>query len=466
LIRLGSLRWQLTGMMLAAFLLLGAAVLVVADRETKRILRGHTESAAVATLHAHMRYVTDALLTEDQLALRLVLQDLIETNPRWHQVGVLRADGTVLATAVSSPNASGGGQPEHSPEEPELVVEHPLLEGRAGSIRAVLGTQEDVLVARAQFRRLGLTISILTASGAAAAFLFGAWLSAPLERLAGVARRIGEGELGHTADVGAPVDEVADLSLALNEMSRRLLEGRHRLDEQQRQLVHVEKLAAAGTLAAGLAHEVANPIAGVAGCVRRLRDDDLEPDRRSRYAELALDGLGRATRVLQDLLVFARAGGEQTRAADATESLQIGELLKDAVRFTSSGSRKDVRVVGSGPPEAHWPKQAVAQILTNLLINGIDFADEQVELAWRPKGSMVVIEVRDDGPGVPPELVERVFEPFFTTRDPGTGTGLGLAVSALQAQAIGGRLELLPREPKGTIARLVLPRSIRVESDP
>ena len=465
MIRLGSLRWQLTGMMLAAFLLLGAAVLVVAHRETKRILAGHTESAALATLQAHMRYVTDAMLTEDQLALRLVLQDLIETNPRWHEVVVLRADGSALATATSTDRPRDGRRLEHSTEEPELVVEHELLAGRAGTIRAVLGTREDDLVARAQFRRLGLTVSILTASGAAAAFLFGAWLSAPLERLSGVARRIGEGELGHTMDVDAPVDEVADLSLAINEMSRRLLEGRHRLDEQQRQLIHVEKLAAAGTLAAGLAHEVANPIAGVAGCVRRLRDDDLEPDRRSRYAELALDGLGRATRVLQDLLVFARAGGETTRAGDTTELLEIDQLLGDAVRFTSTGSTKQVTVEGSGPSEARWPKQAVAQILTNLLINALDFADAEVELSWEPLGQMVAIEVRDDGPGVPEELADRVFEPFFTTRDPGTGTGLGLAVSALQAQAMGGRLELLPRLPRGTVARLVVPRSVRTETN-
>ena len=464
MIRLGSLRWQLTGMMLAAFLLLGAAVLIVADRETKRILLGHTEAGAVATLHAHLRYVTDALLVEDELGLRLVLQDLIETNPRWHHVSVLRADGTVLATADSIPGSTGTSGIAHASSEPELVVEHPLLEGRAGTIRAVLGTREDVLVARAQFRRLAITVSILTTSGAVAAFLFGAWLSAPLERMAGVARRIGEGELGHTIDVGAPVDEMTELSLALNEMSRRLLDGRQRLDEQQRQLIHVEKLAAAGTLAAGLAHEVANPIAGVAGCVRRLRDDDLEPDRRARYAELALDGLGRASGVLQDMLVFARAGSDKTRATDATEQVQIESLLGDVVRFTSTGTGKRVHVGGEGPAEARWPRQAVAQIITNLLINALDFAAEEVELRWRSLGQMVEIEVRDDGPGVPEELSERVFEPFFTTREPGTGTGLGLAVSAVLAQAVGGRLTLLPRDPTGTTARLVLPRTVRLET--
>ncbi len=455
MIRLKSLRWQLTGMMLAAFLLLGAAVLVVADRETRRILRDHTESAGIATLHAHMRYVTDAMLVEDQLALRLVLQDLLETNTRWHEVSVLRADGTVLASASS---------PGHDRAEPELVIEHPLLGGRAGTLHAVLGTHEDVQVARAQFRRLALTVSVLTASGATAAFLFGAWLAAPLERMAGVARRIGTGELGHTMELDAPVDEVADLSEALNEMSRSLLESRDRLDEQQRQLVHVEKLAAAGTLAAGLAHEVANPIAGVAGCVRRLRGEDLEPDRRARYAELALDGLARASRVLQDLLVFARLGADKTRAADNPERVDVAALLADVVRFTSAGTRRRVQVIGEEAADALWPRQAVAQILTNLLLNALDFAEAEVELAWEPLGQTIAIEIRDDGPGVPEELRDRVFEPFFTTRDPGTGTGLGLAVSAALAQAIGGRIQLLARQPRGTTARVVLPRTFRPES--
>ena len=105
-------------------------------------------------------------------------------------------------------------------------------------------------------------------------------------------------------------------------------------------------------------------------------------------------------------------------------------------------------------------------MLTNLLLNACQAASTEVVLSWRLAGDDVVLEISDDGPGIPDAIRQQVFEPFFTTREVGKGTGLGLAVSSSIATALGGRIELLHRagDATGTVARFVVPQIVSLET--
>lgn len=273
-------------------------------------------------------------------------------------------------------------------------------------------------------------------------------------------RAIGSGRTDVRLDVPTVDDELAVLARTLNTTFDRLNNARSTLAQQNREMVELEKLAAVGTLAAGVAHEVANPIAGVTGCVRRLARDDLSPERRQRYATLAIEGLSRAGEVLKGLLAYAHPG------RGGSESLDAAHMVRSLCDLVGAGSETRVVLESEESIVVEWPRAQVEMVLTNLMLNATQVAVSGVEVSIVRDGRWVVVDVVDDGPGIPDEIRDRVFEPFFSTRQPGQGTGLGLAVSLSITRALGGWIELLPRPDgaSGTIARMRLPRRTCTEA--
>ena len=239
------------------------------------------------------------------------------------------------------------------------------------------------------------------------------------------------------------------------------------LSEVQEQLARSRRLATVGQLAAGVAHEINNPLAAVTTCAeatqRDLRD---APDAVRAFAvernwnfyleEIVRQAL-RCKAITRGLLDLAR----QRRARREACDLNV-VVARAVVLYGQRAAERGVQIESACDPavgEVATDETLVRQVLDNLLINALDAvsAGGRIRVATTPHGERVSIEVADTGPGIAPELVARIFDPFFTTKEAGQGSGLGLAISTALAEALGGALTVESKLGAGSRFRLWLP---------
>jgi len=252
-------------------------------------------------------------------------------------------------------------------------------------------------------------------------------------------------------------DEVGELAGAFNRMMDELEAAGDREKVQRAQLAHTEKMAAVGTLAAGVAHEVNNPLAGVLACVENMKSDPEDAEARDRYLDLIVDGLNRIARTVSNLLNFSRQREMRLEKTSLNHNLKhVVELVGYQLRQAGIEVRFDLDSSGAVVLADHFQME---QLFLNLVLNAVQAMPRGGELVLRTRvgEDAVVAEVRDTGKGMPEEIRDRIFDPFFTTRDVGEGTGLGLSVSDSIAAAHGGTIDVKSTLGVGTIFRVELP---------
>ncbi len=269
-------------------------------------------------------------------------------------------------------------------------------------------------------------------------------------------RRAARGDLTVRAD-DRRGDEVGGLARAFNHMMDELEEAREREKVQQAQLAHTEKMAAVGTLAAGVAHEVNNPLAGILSCIENLRAHPDDEEMRRRYLELIADAVKRIERTVSNLLDFSRPRPMQPVPTSINHNLRhVLELTEYRVR--KSGVEVVLRLDPSEPVVLadHFQME---QLFLNLVLNALQAmpGGGVLTLATTRSDGKVVVEVADTGEGIPPDVVDRIFDPFFTTRGVGEGTGLGLTVSDTIVRSHRGTIEVESTVGGGTVFRVILP---------
>lgn len=298
-------------------------------------------------------------------------------------------------------------------------------------------------------------------------------------------RRTLKAQIGELRDLNASLEQAvrsrtAALEQALAENSRlletlrqwndeleRRVEARSReLAEAQQMLIRQDRMAAIGRLAAGVAHEINNPLgilSGFAeGLLDRARDPDLATHRSFRdfpeYLRLIEHEVDRLKTIVQKFLNFARSGSPQKQVIDLGDvGRQVLELLGNFARREGkdlSGRLSATPVWVDADPEQ------LKQVVLNLALNGLDAVERggRVSISTAIDGDHGELRVEDDGPGISAEIRERIFEPFFSTKPPEKGTGLGLALCHDLVRENGGTIELVASEPGGgTAFRIRLP---------
>jgi signal transduction histidine kinase len=269
--------------------------------------------------------------------------------------------------------------------------------------------------------------------------------------------------------------ELVDLAASVRSMAEKLISDEaalilkvEELTQTQAQLVRSERMASVGRLAAGVAHEIGNPIAALMGMQDLLIEGDLPPDTQRDFLTRMRRETERIHGVVRDLLDFARpeesaaAGGGPPLPADVRAAIaDVAALVKTQKGFRELRLNAEV----DGDPRVGLPAARLTQVLLNLVLN----AGAAIESARRTDGRVTVrakmdaergrvrIEVEDDGPGVRPEVRDRLFEPFVTTKDIGEGTGLGLAVCRGVVESAGGDIGLDSSYAGGARFYVVLP---------
>ena len=240
---------------------------------------------------------------------------------------------------------------------------------------------------------------------------------------------------------------------------------RKRRTEMASRLAHTDQLASVGRLAAGLAHEIKNPLAGIQGALEILQQDASSESNRALYEEM-LNELKRVNETLHLMLSSARPSPVQLANTDVQQLLEeLRTLLEPALRRQETALLVEV---ASGRLPARIDRDKIRQVLVNLINNAADAMESggtvTIRAASLGDGGGIVLSVQDDGPGIPEEQQQSIFEPFFSTKF--TGTGLGLAIARSLVEQHGGSLEVESQVGFGSTFLVLLPASTAVDEAP
>jgi signal transduction histidine kinase len=323
-------------------------------------------------------------------------------------------------------------------------------------------------------------VGVIAATAAAAVLTVGTVLlersvARPVDRLLGAAERLGAADGSFpllsppgewvTASLGRGAIAFERVAAELQEERGRLAAKIAELERANRELaeareswIRSERLAALGRLASGIAHEVGNPLGAIAGFTEvargRLGPGSGEVD--DLLARIAVES-ARIDRLVRDMLDFARP------AEPVCVPIALQAVVESALRLARVQPRfKEVEPVLDLPadlPPVVADEGRLAQVFLNLFLNAGDAMGGRGRVRVDAAGGEggVRIQVADEGPGIPPQHLARVFDPFFTTKAPGSGTGLGLAVSHRLMEAMGGRIDARNAPAGGAVFELWLP---------
>jgi signal transduction histidine kinase len=325
-------------------------------------------------------------------------------------------------------------------------------------------------------------------------FLLARDLTRPIRELERRAEAMAKGDLLHpVSSIAAEADEVGRLIFSFDEMRRALserlrssteinlsleqevtrrtaeLERRNReladaleqLRRAQDELVRSEKMASMGRLVAGIAHEINNPVNAIVNTVGPLREalgHGATPEEIADMVRVVQNGANRTKEIVQALHNYSR--GDDDRQID----VDLERALDDSLDLLRHQLRQGIAVTKSygGVGRVRGHVGPLNQVFMNLLTNAAQAIAEDkgqgtIEISTSRKGGEVQVTIADDGPGIPPEVLPRIFDPFYTTKDVGKGSGLGLSIVHGIVERHGGRIEVESAPSKGTRFVVTLP---------
>jgi signal transduction histidine kinase len=357
-----------------------------------------------------------------------------------------------------------------------LFLQAAAIAAAVGGLLALAGVPLAARHALTVHRFLALVaLCTVTTLGLASALLL-RWVGRPVERLLGAADRVqaGSGELpplGPAGEDGGP--GLARAAVAFERTAGALASEQGRLQEKvaeltrtnrelavaREELLRAERLAAVGRLAAGIAHEIGNPLGAITGYAELARakvTGAASTDLADYLARISAESQ-RIDLIVRDLLDFARP------AQLELGPVVVAEALEAALRLARVQPRfRAVTVATELPaelPAARADARRLAQVFLNLLLNAADAmgGEGEIRVTGRAVGEGLEVAVADGGPGIAPEALPRLFEPFFTTKAPGEGSGLGLAVCHGILDSFGGAIRA-ENGARGAVFTLSLPR--------
>lgn len=464
-------------LLVATLALIGAAILQI----TKRQLREMTEVRALS--QAHVLASEISRLPPEQRS-DLMARQLGSTGVNgmaWRGGGgmtLVHAENSeieaMLTREVTAKPARDTTQLHKLEERLYLLAEYRSTQAgeRAmvaidmSSVQGQLDGMRDLILIYALVNVIFLTILSYA--------LFTYLVIRPLRVIGVATERAAQGDLASPIKL-LPRNEFGLLSRQFNAMLQQLEAQREELQlkvealedanlaihRAQNSLIRSEKLASVGQLAAGVAHEVGNPLAVVLGYAELLEDEDLDDDFRREVAPKIIRQVERMRSIIRELLDFSRDDSQQV-----ISPVDLIACAEEAISLASTTKRtRYIEIINELPetmPRVGAIHSQIVQVLINLILNASDAIHEagkrdgKITLSARQEGSRIFLRVTDNGPGIPEEIIYKLFDPFFTTKPPGEGTGLGLAICARIMENFGGELRLVSDNPEGACFELCL----------
>ncbi len=365
---------------------------------------------------------------------------------------------------------------------------HPASQQILGVLDANLSlAQADADNAHGSRLMLLYTVMASIIIGALSFFLIWKIVHDPLEHLKHGTERLRDGDLGFQIAVKSN-DEIGELSSSFNSMSYELFRARQevtswaltleqRVEEKTRelrraheQMLQAERMVAIGKMAAVVAHEINNPLAGIltyAKLVRRWFERGIEGEEKKKEVVDSLDLIAGESRrcgeLVKNLLTFSRTSPISLEKADLNSVIErCVKLIEHKAELTSIQIQVDL---AENFPAVYCDAAQIEQVLLALSMNAIDAMPRGGNLWLKSEvlsAEEIQLTVRDDGIGIPEDVLQKLFEPFMTTKEVGKGVGLGLAISKGIVDRHGGKIEVESKSGHGTTFRIILPVDARV----
>jgi signal transduction histidine kinase len=290
-------------------------------------------------------------------------------------------------------------------------------------------------------------------------------MAKPIERLTIAAKRIEQGDLHYRVSIHRD-DEIGSLATAFDQMAERLMQREIELKQSQNILRRADRLSSLGLLTAGLAHEIRNPLVAIRTFTQLLPERYADAEFREGFQGLALKEVDRICGLINDLLSFARPSRPNIAEENVNEIVDaIGRILETQAKEKAVEIKRDF---GADLPRIWIDREQMKQVFMNLILNAIQamrdggslFISTRLKAEPAENGQFLQIEIRDTGVGIPEENLEHIFDPFFTSKD--EGSGLGLSISHQIVQEHGGYIVVESKVGKGTSFFINLPVGKRV----
>lgn len=299
------------------------------------------------------------------------------------------------------------------------------------------------------------------------AFYVSQRISVPIRQLVYSAQDIGDGLLEAPIKIDTG-DEIGLLARELDEMRKNLLDYYENLERKvekrteelkraQYQIMHQEKMASLGLLAAGIAHEIGNPLTSISSLTQLLKRR-LKKDTNVRYLTAIMKNIDRISVIVRELVDFSRPSKYESKLTNVNEVVQAAVGI---VKYDKRSKNLDIRLdLDINLPGTVLVADQLLQVFINILFNAVDAMEEsgnELEVGTWQEEEHILIRFRDTGSGIPEDKINKIFEPFYTTKEVGKGTGLGLSVSYGIIRNFDGDISVQSEVGKGSIFTVRLP---------
>ncbi len=460
--------WKFTIAITSMVLFFGSLNLLFIRNRVYKTFENQIEKLGISIAIGIAETAIDPLLFNDIAALNKLLIQAKSTNPDVEYIFLLSNTNEIIAHTFSNylPREiiNANNLPDSVLKSTVLIhdifqrkrtirdIATPIFDKRLGTVR--VGLNEDAFSEEiSKTTRLFLfMVFALLALGVALALIISFIISSPVKAISDRASRVNFDLLSTEDGITNPItnsyanriknlfnltDEIDVLNSTFIQMLNRLRLAYAELKKTQESLSQTEKLASVGTLAAGLAHEINNPIAGVRSCLRRIAEKPENIKQNQEYIEMMKEAIGKIEVVVEGLLNFSRKQEltfvEMDVIKHIENSLALANFQLESSKITIEKSFEQTKILISGSPNH------LEQVFVNIILNSIDAINEKrlstpnhwglIRINVKQNSTEVCISFTDNGIGMPDDKVASLFDPFFTLKKIRQGTGLGMAVS-------------------------------------
>ncbi len=488
--------WKFSLAIISIVLIFGSINSILIYNNVQTALQSETKKRALFIANSISNQITPSILFEDYITLQNTLNSIKEIDENIFYIFVLDNKKQVIVHTFTTDfpieliNANTLMENQESNTQLLLIKDHnneiiidvavPILGGKVGVVR--VGLRESSIIADVQktVNIFWLMVAAFLFVGIVGALVFAKFITKPIKAIQNVAdgidlNQIGKKEipqikirekfLGKIKMLFRAEDEIDILADRFNQMIIRLDKAYRDLQSAQSTIIQSEKLATVGTLTAGLAHEINNPIAGLQNCVRRIKNDPSNIEQNIKYIKMMEAAIDKIANVVSNLLNFTR------RQSGGFQSLSLSDIVENSLLLVGHKLEKlRISITKNIPPELpniKGNKNQLEQVMVNLIINSIDsieekcqsnpLCDKRIIMNAMKEENYVCFSIQDTGKGIPESIKDKIFDPFFTTKQPGKGTGLGLSVVYNIVESHNGKILIESMDGAGTTVKILIP---------